>query len=169
MNEAFQTLRHRWRFAPLLAASLLFAVAQPLMSRLVDEQNSFDVLSSLLILAVIDTHRRHKTNALFSRQHQLANSPFGRARTHDDLVIFQEEPVVVTLLECPEREVERAERQPHIVAFQHTYLSILRRCSVEGVEELPRFLKAVKVTWQIPSERHVMDHEQIHWHSIVQA
>jgi len=48
-----QPLRHRWRFAVVLAASLLLAVAQPLTSQLVDEQSSFDVFFSLLIAAVL--------------------------------------------------------------------------------------------------------------------
>jgi hypothetical protein len=47
------TIRHRWRFAVVLAASLLFAVAQPLTSGLVDEESSFDVLFSVLIVAVL--------------------------------------------------------------------------------------------------------------------
>lgn len=47
------TLRHRWRFAVVLVASLLLAVAQPLTSGLVDQQGSFDVFFSLLIGAVL--------------------------------------------------------------------------------------------------------------------
>ena len=48
-----ETIRHRWRFAVVLLASLLLAVAQPLMSGLFDEQGSFDVFFSLLIVAVL--------------------------------------------------------------------------------------------------------------------
>lgn len=46
-------IRHRWRFAVVLAASLLLAVAQPLTAGLFDEQGSFDVFFSLLIVAVL--------------------------------------------------------------------------------------------------------------------
>ena len=46
-------IRHRWRFAVVLAASLLLAVAQPLTSGRLDEQGSFDVFFSLLIVAVL--------------------------------------------------------------------------------------------------------------------
>lgn len=46
-------LRHRWRFAIVLAASLLLAVAQPLTAQLVDAQGSFDAFFSLLIVAVL--------------------------------------------------------------------------------------------------------------------
>lgn len=46
-------LRRRWRFAVVLVASLLLAVAQPLTSGLFDEQGSFDVFFSLLIVAVL--------------------------------------------------------------------------------------------------------------------
>jgi hypothetical protein len=48
-----ETIRHRWRFAGVRAASLLFAVAQPLTSGLFDDQGSFDVFFSLLIVAVL--------------------------------------------------------------------------------------------------------------------
>jgi hypothetical protein len=47
------SIRHRWRFAVVLVASLLLAVAQPLMSGLFDDQSSFDVFFSLLIVAVL--------------------------------------------------------------------------------------------------------------------
>lgn len=46
-------IRRRWRFAVVLVASLLLVVAQPLTSGLFDEQGSFDVFSSLLIVAVL--------------------------------------------------------------------------------------------------------------------
>jgi hypothetical protein len=46
-------IHHRWRFAVVLAASLLLAVAQPLTSSLLGEQSSFDVFFSLLIAAVL--------------------------------------------------------------------------------------------------------------------
>jgi voltage-gated potassium channel len=47
------TIHRRWRFAVVLLASLLLAVAQPLMSGLLEERASFDVFFSLLIAAVI--------------------------------------------------------------------------------------------------------------------
>jgi voltage-gated potassium channel len=47
------TIRHRWRFAVVLAAALLLAVAQPLTAGLFDEEGSFDVFFSLLIAAVV--------------------------------------------------------------------------------------------------------------------
>ena len=50
---ASDPLGHRWRFAVVLLASLLLAVAQPLLSRLLGEQGSFDVFFSLLIAAVL--------------------------------------------------------------------------------------------------------------------
>jgi voltage-gated potassium channel len=50
---ARETLRHRWRFAVVLVASLLLAVAQPLMAGLFDERGSFDIAFSLLIAAVL--------------------------------------------------------------------------------------------------------------------
>jgi len=48
-----RTILHRWRFAVVFLASLLLAVAQPLMSGLFDEAGSFDVFFSLLIVAVL--------------------------------------------------------------------------------------------------------------------
>jgi hypothetical protein len=62
-----QTTGHRWRFAVVLAAALLLAVAQPLTSGLFDEQGSFDVLFSLLIVAVsllVFEEREHRRIAL---------------------------------------------------------------------------------------------------------
>lgn len=50
---AREMIRHRWRFAVVLFASLLLAVAQPLMAGLFDEQGSFDIAFSLLIAAVL--------------------------------------------------------------------------------------------------------------------
>jgi len=52
-TTAAETVRHRWRFGVVLAAALLLAVAQPLMAGLFDEQGSFDVFFSLLIVAVL--------------------------------------------------------------------------------------------------------------------
>lgn len=43
MSDRIQTLRHRWRFAVVLLASLLLAVAQPLVAGLFGERGSFDV------------------------------------------------------------------------------------------------------------------------------
>ena len=48
-----ETIRHRWRFAVVLLASLLLAVAQPLTSGLFGDQGSFDIFFSLLICAVL--------------------------------------------------------------------------------------------------------------------
>ena len=45
--------RHRWRFGVVLAAALLLAVAQPLLAGLFDEQGSFEVFFSVLIVAVL--------------------------------------------------------------------------------------------------------------------
>lgn len=57
MNESPSTtkatIRQRWRFAIVLAATLLLAVAQPLASGLFGEEGSFDVVFSLLIGAVM--------------------------------------------------------------------------------------------------------------------
>lgn len=47
------TIRHRWRFALVLVATLLLAVAQPLTAGLLNEEGSFDVFFSLLIVAVL--------------------------------------------------------------------------------------------------------------------
>jgi voltage-gated potassium channel len=47
------TIRQRWRFAVVLLASLLLAVAQPLTSGLFDERGCFDIFFSLLIAAVL--------------------------------------------------------------------------------------------------------------------
>lgn len=43
----------RWRFGVVLVAALLLVVVQPVLSGFVDEQGSFDVLFSLLIVAVL--------------------------------------------------------------------------------------------------------------------
>jgi hypothetical protein len=48
-----QTIHHRWRFGVVLLASLLLAVAQPLMSGLFNDESSFDVFFSVLIVAVL--------------------------------------------------------------------------------------------------------------------
>jgi voltage-gated potassium channel len=50
---AADSIYRRWRFASVLAASLLLAVGQPLTSKLFDEQGSFNVVFSLLIVAVL--------------------------------------------------------------------------------------------------------------------
>lgn len=47
------SIRQRWRFAGVLVASLLLAVGQPILSSLFDNQGSFDVFFSLLIVAVL--------------------------------------------------------------------------------------------------------------------
>jgi voltage-gated potassium channel len=62
-----EAIRHRWRFAIVLAASLLFAVAQPLLSGLFSDEGSFDVFLSLLIVAVlllVFEEREHRRIAL---------------------------------------------------------------------------------------------------------
>lgn len=46
-------ISHRWRFAIVLAASVLLTVAQPLTSGVLGERGSFDVFFSLLIAAVL--------------------------------------------------------------------------------------------------------------------
>jgi hypothetical protein len=48
-----ETIGHRWRFAVVLCASLMLAVAQPLLSGLFEEESSFDFFFSLLIIAVL--------------------------------------------------------------------------------------------------------------------
>ncbi len=61
------TIRQRWRFAMVLAASLLLAVAQPLTSGLFGEEGSFDVFFSLLIGAVmllVLEEREHRITAI---------------------------------------------------------------------------------------------------------
>jgi voltage-gated potassium channel len=61
------SIRHRWRFAVVLVASLLLAVAQPLISGLIDDRGSFDILFSLLIVAVlllVFEEREHRTIAI---------------------------------------------------------------------------------------------------------
>jgi hypothetical protein len=52
-SAARGAIRQRWRFAVVLLASLLLAVAQPLLAGLCGEQGSFDVFFSLLIVAVL--------------------------------------------------------------------------------------------------------------------
>jgi hypothetical protein len=62
-----EKIRHRWRFAIVFAASLLFAVAQPLTSGLFDTERSYDVFFSLLIAAVlllVFEEREHRRIAL---------------------------------------------------------------------------------------------------------
>jgi hypothetical protein len=67
LPAAPETTGRRWRFAVVLTASLLLAVAQPLTSGLFDEQGSFDVFFSLLIVAVsllVFEEREHRRIAL---------------------------------------------------------------------------------------------------------
>lgn len=52
-TTAAEAVRHRWRFGVVLAASLLLAVGQPLLAGLLDEQGSFEVFFSVLIVAVL--------------------------------------------------------------------------------------------------------------------
>jgi hypothetical protein len=59
-------IRRRWRFAVVLAASLLLSVAQPLTAGLLGEENSFDAFFSLLIVAVlllVFEEKRHRRMA----------------------------------------------------------------------------------------------------------
>jgi voltage-gated potassium channel len=44
---------HRWRFVAVLVASLLLAVAQPVTCGLLDQESSFDIFFSLLVIAVL--------------------------------------------------------------------------------------------------------------------
>jgi hypothetical protein len=53
MTDQNRTFCHRYRYAIVLLASLLLAVAQPLLSKLTGEDSSFDVLFSVLIAAVL--------------------------------------------------------------------------------------------------------------------
>ena len=53
MTDDNRTWHHRYRYAIVLFASLLLAVAQPLLSGWMGEDGSFDVLFSLLIVAVL--------------------------------------------------------------------------------------------------------------------
>lgn len=53
LPSASETIRQRWRFAIVLVAALMLAVAQPLASGLIDDDSSFDVFFSLLIVAVL--------------------------------------------------------------------------------------------------------------------
>lgn len=52
-SDAAATIRHRWRFAVVLTASLLLAVAQPLTAGTLNEESSFDLFFSVLIVAVL--------------------------------------------------------------------------------------------------------------------
>jgi hypothetical protein len=61
------TIRQRWRFAIVLAASLLLAVAQPIASGLFGDEGSFDVFFCLLIGAVmllVLEEREHRRTAV---------------------------------------------------------------------------------------------------------
>jgi len=53
MSDQIRTLRHRWRYGVVFVASLLLAVAQPLTSGLIDEDSTFNILFSVLIIAVL--------------------------------------------------------------------------------------------------------------------
>ena len=66
-TTALATIRHRWRFALVLLAALLLAVAQPLLSGLFDDESSFDVFFSLLIgtvLLLVFEEREHRKIAI---------------------------------------------------------------------------------------------------------
>jgi hypothetical protein len=52
-RQAYGGVLHRWRFAIVLFTSLLLAVGQPLVAETFDEQGTFDVAVSLLIMAVM--------------------------------------------------------------------------------------------------------------------
>ena len=61
------TIRQRWRFAIVLAASLLLAVAQPIASGLFGDEGSFEAFFSLLIGAVmllVLEERQHRRTAV---------------------------------------------------------------------------------------------------------
>ncbi len=67
LTATAEKIRHRWRFAIVFAASLLFAVAQPLTSGLLDTEKSYDFFFSLLIGAVlllVFEEREHRRIAL---------------------------------------------------------------------------------------------------------
>ena len=69
------TIRHRWRFAVVLVASLLLAVAQPLTSGLFGDQGSFDIFFSLLIVAVlllVFEEKEHRRIAILVRAGRLS-------------------------------------------------------------------------------------------------
>jgi voltage-gated potassium channel len=53
MTDFEPSFCHRYRYAVVLAATLLLALAQPLLSELMGEERSFDLLFSLLIAAVL--------------------------------------------------------------------------------------------------------------------
>lgn len=62
-----ETVRRRWRFGVVFLASLLLAVAQPLTAGLCNEESSFDVFFSLLIVAVLGLvfeEKKHRRIAL---------------------------------------------------------------------------------------------------------
>ena len=64
---ARETIRQRWRFGIVLLASLLLAVAQPLTAGLIDEDSSFEIFFSLLIVAVlvlVFEEREHRRTAI---------------------------------------------------------------------------------------------------------
>jgi voltage-gated potassium channel len=75
-------LNHRWRFAHVLAASLLLAVAQPLMADMLDDQGSFDVFFSLLlgaILLLVFEKKEHRRIAVLLSAVALAGIWLGHA------------------------------------------------------------------------------------------
>lgn len=53
MTDCEPSFCHRYRYAVVLAATLLLALTQPLLSELLGEERSFDLLFSLLIVAVL--------------------------------------------------------------------------------------------------------------------
>jgi voltage-gated potassium channel len=64
---ARETIHQRWRFGVVLFASLLLAVAQPLTAGLIDEDSSFEIFFSLLIVAVmvlVFEEREHRRTAI---------------------------------------------------------------------------------------------------------
>ncbi len=66
-SRPLATTHQRWRFAMVLAASLLLAVAHPLTSGLFGDEGSFDVFFSLLIGAVmllVLEEREHRITAI---------------------------------------------------------------------------------------------------------
>jgi hypothetical protein len=66
-SDRLRAIRHRWGFAAVLVASLLFAVIQPLTAGLVDQRSSFNGFFSLLLIAVlvlVFDHPKQRTAAL---------------------------------------------------------------------------------------------------------
>jgi len=62
----------RWRFGVVLVAAMLLVVVQPILAGVVDEQSSFDVLFSLLIVAVLMSLFEEREHRVFGMALALA-------------------------------------------------------------------------------------------------